>query len=135
MIGERFGRLVVISKTDQKQRREFLYECKCDCGNTTYQTRQALMSGHVRSCGCLHDEQIKDLHASLYVDGSKPSAFNDKPNKNNSTGLRGVTSYQQAGKTKYKASLYYKGKHYQKKGFATAEEARKYRLELEGKYL
>ena len=50
-------------------------------------------------------------------------------------GVRGVTSYQQSGKTKYKAHLYTNGMHHQKKGFSNIDEAKAYRKDLEEKYL
>ena len=135
MIGKKYGRLTVVRKTDRKLRREFLYECKCSCGNTTYQTKQALEIGHVRSCGCLQKEKASELAKSQFVDGTRPSSFTGKPKSTNSTGLLGVTPYKQSGRTKYRANLHYKGTNYQKKGFKTAEEAHEYRLELERKYL
>lgn len=135
IIDGRYGKLTVLEKTNKKQRREFLYLCQCDCGNITYQTRQALTIGHVRSCGCLQKEQASMIYKHQVVDGTKPGIFTDKPNKNNKTGFRGVSTYQQSGTTKYKASLYFKGKNYTKKGFLTAEDARDHRLYLEKIYL
>lgn len=135
IIGKRYTRLVVIKKTDKKLRREFLYECKCDCGNTVYQTRQALEIGHATSCGCLHKENFRGIRESLYKDGTKLSAFNDKAFSTNKLGVRGVSSYIQSGRTKYMARLVFKGKTYAKKGFATIDEAHEYRKYLERKYL
>lgn len=134
-IGEKFGRLTIVQKTNKKVQRTYLYECMCECGNTTYARMSDLKSGHVQSCGCLQIEKAKDQAASFIVDGTKPSGFNGKPNKNNGTGYRGVSAYQQSGKTKYSARLYYKGENHQCKGFKTAEEAYKARLEMEKKYL
>lgn len=81
---------------------------------------------------------VRVLHPSaliLLAIAPKPSGFNGKPNKNNGNGYRGVSAYQQSGKTKYSARLYYKGENHQRKGFKTAEEAYKERLEMEKKYL
>lgn len=56
-IGKRFGKLTVVQKASDyvsptgnhlKQ-----FKCKCDCGNTTIASRSALVTGMVRSCGCL----------------------------------------------------------------------------------
>ena len=135
MIGNKYGRLTVVRKTDKKRRIEFLYECLCSCGNTTYQTRQALEIGHVKSCGCLQKDKAARTGKAQFIDGTRPSSFTGKPSKNSSTGFLGVVPYKQSGCTKYKASLRYKGVTYSKKGFLTAEEAYEYRLELEKKYL
>jgi hypothetical protein len=54
--GQRFGRLLVIEKTAQKYRTEFLYRCRCDCGGEKLATSSWLKSGIVRSCGCLQRE-------------------------------------------------------------------------------
>lgn len=131
----KYERLTVIEKTDKKLRREYLYKCVCDCGNITYQTKQALESGHVKSCGCLQKDKALEQTRSMIVDGSRHHLSSGKPNKNNLSGLKGVSSYQQTRKTKYMARLYYKGKTYSKKGFETADEAYEYRKYLEEKYL
>lgn len=131
----KYNRLTVIEKTDKKLRREYLYKCVCDCGNVTYQTKNALESGHAKSCGCLQKEKALDRVNDMIIDGSRHHLLSDKPNKNNLSGLKGVSSYQQTRKTKYMARLYFKGKTYSKKGFATADEAYEYRKYLEEKYL
>lgn len=54
-VGDRFGRLVVICKT-QKQRGERIqnaWYCRCDCGNEVSHFTSNLRSGNTRSCGCL----------------------------------------------------------------------------------
>lgn len=135
LIGQKFGRLTVLSKTDRTLQGAYLYECQCDCGNTTYQRRQALVSGHTKSCGCLQREVTAKISQDNVVDGTRPNLFNGKATKRSSTGLVGVSKYKQGEKIRYKASLKYKGQEYQKKGFRTAEEARDYRLHLEELYL
>ena len=136
IVGQKFGRLTVVEKTDKRLRKEFLYECMCVCGEKTFQTAHALRNGHVRSCGCLHREQISEVSKKQIVNGTKPKMFEKgKMMKTNTSGFRGVTSYQQTNRTKYAAYLGIQGKTYRKKGFKTAEEAYEYRLELEEKYL
>ena len=58
LVGEKFGRLTVI-RYSSKRGKNKLYECKCDCGNTTYICRDELISGHTKSCGCLKKELSK----------------------------------------------------------------------------
>lgn len=135
LVGFRFGRLNVLQKTDKRQRKEFLYRCVCDCGNIVYQTSYNLKSGHARSCGCLQPESAKKVAAGHFRNGTKVTNFIKKPISNNTTGYLGVTTYQQGGRTKYQAQLQYQRKHYQKKGFDTAEEAYAARLKLEREHL
>lgn len=63
MIGQRFGRLVVLEYagdeyigSDNNSR----YICKCDCGNTAIVGQNKLKSGHTRSCGCLQREIVSE---------------------------------------------------------------------------
>lgn len=54
--GQRFGRLVAVRPTDKRRSGKVLWECICDCGNTTLTTSNALKSGNTASCGCLYRE-------------------------------------------------------------------------------
>ncbi|WP_260664318.1 hypothetical protein [Streptococcus dysgalactiae] len=57
--------------------------------------------------------------------------INDKIQKNNKTGYKGVLQYRLAdGSTRYQSYLTVGGKNYSKKGFNTPEEAYNYRLKL-----
>ncbi len=50
--GQRYGRLTVVAKTDRRVSDRVVWECRCDCGNTTYVTSSHLASGSTISCGC-----------------------------------------------------------------------------------
>lgn len=60
--GLRFGRIVVLRKTNKKSTRKcdygsFLWECKCDCGGICYYSRYALITPNgTKSCGCLYND-------------------------------------------------------------------------------
>ena len=56
LTGKRFGRLVVLSRTDRRKHGNVLWRCRCDCGTTKEITTNHLQMGRIRSCGCLHDE-------------------------------------------------------------------------------
>ena len=56
LVGQRFGKLIVIEKLVSKGKRNSVYLCKCDCGNTTQVTRPNLRHSQVRSCGCLRHQ-------------------------------------------------------------------------------
>lgn len=60
VIGERYGRLVVIANGGKGADRRYLAVCKCDCGNTCTVMEKHLRSGNTQSCGCLkRDRGIK----------------------------------------------------------------------------
>jgi hypothetical protein len=58
LIGKRFGRLIVINKSEEmsKYYKETTYECKCDCGNIKFVRSNSLVTGNIKSCGCIRKE-------------------------------------------------------------------------------
>lgn len=52
--GRRFGRLLVLKRTNQPGR--VRYHCTCDCGTDVVVSADKLRSGKTRSCGCLRKE-------------------------------------------------------------------------------
>ena len=50
---QRFGKLTVLEKTNQKNNSTFIWKCKCDCGNICYIDGEYLRNGDTTSCGCL----------------------------------------------------------------------------------
>lgn len=56
LTGKRFGRLLVIRFLEVRGRNRVTWECKCDCGNTSSHTTDALRSKRANSCGCLKRE-------------------------------------------------------------------------------
>jgi len=64
LVGEKFGRLVVIERADDAlspngKRRCDRWTCKCDCGNTTTQYSTCLKKGGNQSCGCYRIEMMQ----------------------------------------------------------------------------
>lgn len=57
LIGQKFGRLMVISEAP-KQKRCIQWNCLCDCGAKTIVSTSNLRAGYTKSCGCLHLEII-----------------------------------------------------------------------------
>lgn len=58
LTGKRFGKLIVISKTENFYRR---WDCRCDCGTIKSILTPALVSGDTISCGC-HRKAIHTIH-------------------------------------------------------------------------
>ena len=54
--GAVFGRLTVIRETEEREFKNVVYECRCQCGNITHVRGSELKSGNVKSCGCLRAE-------------------------------------------------------------------------------
>lgn len=61
LIGQRFGKLVVIDKSISRWNK-LHWVCKCDCGNETIVSTSGLKSGHTQSCGCFQDEIASNTH-------------------------------------------------------------------------
>ena len=57
LTGQRFGRLTVIDRAENKGGR-VCWNCHCDCGNTCTVKSHELTSGDTKSCGCIHKEQL-----------------------------------------------------------------------------
>lgn len=57
LMGERYGRLVVIGEADRTAKGRAQWLCKCDCGKTSVAQAAYLRKGSTRSCGCLQLEQ------------------------------------------------------------------------------
>lgn len=77
LVGERFGRLVVLPDGHEvRGKRNVKYwNCQCDCGNTTSVTTGKLRSGHTISCGCWSKEQSSRI-AMAYLVGKRSLAPN-----------------------------------------------------------
>ena len=51
--GQRFGRLVAVRPTDQRNKQGgIIWECQCDCGNTFFTDAHSLKKGNTKTCGC-----------------------------------------------------------------------------------
>lgn len=64
LIGQRFGRAVVLECAGKDKRRNVLWLCKCDCGKEFVTRGSSLLSGTTKSCGCLVHDSIAKKEAS-----------------------------------------------------------------------
>lgn len=61
LIGQKFGRLLVLEKTDKKKNGSLVWLCQCDCGNyKEVSTRELRSPNHAKSCGCLQKERTSE---------------------------------------------------------------------------
>ena len=58
LVGKRFGKLIVESRTEERQNGSIVWKCKCDCGNYKNVPTHSLQNNHTQSCGCL----IREVH-------------------------------------------------------------------------
>lgn len=52
MVGQKFGKLLVLERAGSDNQRRALWKCQCDCGNITIVRGAYLRNGHTISCGC-----------------------------------------------------------------------------------
>lgn len=57
MLGQKCGRLTVISRAENKDKRAY-WNCLCECGNIKIVEGKRLRTGHTQSCGCIRKETI-----------------------------------------------------------------------------
>lgn len=60
MIGERYGRLMVVAKAPSDRYWNAKWLCQCDCGNKKEVLRMNLVKGLTQSCGCYHKEIMRE---------------------------------------------------------------------------
>lgn len=60
LTGKRYGRLVVLSIGERKNR-SIRWSCHCDCGEQTVVQASHLKAGHTTSCGCAQRDRMREL--------------------------------------------------------------------------
>ncbi len=56
LMGKRFGRLLVIGRSENDKHKKAMWVCRCDCGQKTTVNGLHIQSGRTQSCGCLRRE-------------------------------------------------------------------------------
>lgn len=78
LIGQRFGRLLIVIEAEKISNRR-CFVCKCNCGNIIKVRLNSLKSGNTRSCGCLHKEELRKRNykhgLSLDENGNKTRLY------------------------------------------------------------
>lgn len=99
--GERFGKLVVVSRADdyvaKNGSKHVMWKCLCDCGNYTTVDVCQLVGGKTRSCGCLKDNHSHITHGGrherLYkvFANMKNRCYNENSSDYKYYGARGIS--------------------------------------------
>jgi hypothetical protein len=61
--GQKYNLLTFIKSTDKKigkNKKKWVWELLCDCGNTTYALSESVVSGNTTSCGCAQAQKRID---------------------------------------------------------------------------
>ncbi|WP_171299801.1 homing endonuclease associated repeat-containing protein [Enterococcus cecorum] len=148
--GEKFNMLTAIERVEKNNNMQWVWLCKCDCGNVTKATTNQLIRGNKISCGCKkksennrkahtkesYKKTVKNRDKEYKLGGTYIYKFNrNKKLSNNTSGYTGVHKYETKSGTLYKAMITVNKKTYSKSGFYTADEAYDYRLKMEDELL
>ena len=60
LVGVRFNYLTAVSFSGLNKRKQGMWLCKCDCGTEKVISRNNLIMGKTKSCGCIY-HRVKDL--------------------------------------------------------------------------
>lgn len=80
LVGQKFGKLTVIRRTDERDNGMVVYECQCDCGNITKARSSRLVDGSKQSCGCLNskgEEKIAKILSDNNISYESQKTFDD----------------------------------------------------------
>ena len=108
LIGQTFGRLTVIEKTDLRKNRKILWKCRCSCGNICLEMGYLLKNGQVKSCGCFARDSLRSQGIKNGIE--KGHIISTTINSNNTSGVKGV--FWNSQKQKWHAKIKYNYKDY-----------------------
>jgi hypothetical protein len=108
MTGKKFHRLTVIQEAGRDNSGQVLWECRCDCGNTSIVRGRDLRSGGTKSCGCLDLEKAVERIKKETVNHSNISRIkSQKLSVLNTSGIKGVCPTKTG---RWRAYIGHKGK-------------------------
>ncbi len=70
MTGQRFTRLVVLSRAPSDKNGNAKWHCRCDCGASTVSSGFTLRNGEAKSCGCLTTDQLVERVTTHKMSGT-----------------------------------------------------------------
>lgn len=135
--GNRYGRLVAVSPTNERMGHSIKWLCHCDCGNDCIVAAIHLRNGSTTSCGCRQSEVHKMTIGAArkerneYIVGGTDvlQIVNKNPWSHNTSGYSGV-SYDRSVSI-WKAYIVFRKKRYYLGGYRDKNEAVKARKAAE----
>lgn len=64
LIGQKFGRLLVVKEGERSSSGRVRWHCVCDCGKELDVYGPSLKSGNTKSCGCYHSDAARISHTT-----------------------------------------------------------------------
>lgn len=141
---KRFGRLVALEPTDDRDKwnGSIIWKCKCDCGNIINVCSGSLKTGSIVSCGCYRKEyetrqgsNIGAIHVRKNIKEDtnlQVISRRDTLKLNNTSGVTGVI--WDKSRNKWVAQIVFQGKHIYLGRYINKEDAIAAREEAEEKY-
>lgn len=86
LLNLKFGKLLVIEKTEKRKHNQIVWKCQCDCGNVIEASSTSLTSGGTKSCGCLKslgEEKIIKILQNNNINFEKEKIFSSCVFENN----------------------------------------------------
>ncbi len=122
LTGQRYGHLTVLGPAENIGTRT-AWRCLCDCGQEAVIKTHHLRCGHTKSCGCLYGPGGPRSALGLtYIDGTCVEMLAAKTvRRNNTSGVPGVD--WRASKSRWRASICFKGKRYYLGSYANFDDA------------
>lgn len=140
IVGARFGHLVVLKRSNQYidtagRGKKYLWECRCDCGQTVYRLSEKLRDDVNCSCkSCMEKSAVNAMvNNAGFIEGTQLSKLvRSTPNANSTSGVRGVFFNRRSGK--WRAMLKFQGKDHYLGEYVKIEDAIKARQRAEDQY-
>lgn len=131
LIGQKFGRLTVISRAenciDNQGRVQIMFNCECDCGNMIVVRKRYLINGHTKSCGCFKKEVNSKTATKHGMSGTRiyktwedmiKRCYNKSSNNYYRYGGRGITVFDEWLEFKNFYKYVSKLPHYNESGYS-----------------
>lgn len=74
VIGQKFGRLLILNYSKKTPHNHRRYLAQCNCGKKCVVSKNSLLSGHTQSCGCLQRERTQDFN-KLRINEKNPAYY------------------------------------------------------------
>lgn len=103
--GKQFGYLMAIEPTGEKNRKDYVWRCRCKCGKKVEYPATRLLLGNTVSCGCLRGAHFKEVNKYIGGTSLRQSLDEQVHSTKAMSGYTGVT----VKRGKWKAYIKYKG--------------------------